>query len=145
MELIIINKTYLKDKKEPVRKRTIYINRNTISFSRGSFDFLQLNSLGKVNFATDAKKPKTTYITKTQPDDDAAFVVSPCKKGGIIRSMELCAKLLSPFKMNKLTFMVSVNPEKIGECEYYQMLPMESQDIKVNKTKNTRGHEKYEL
>ncbi|MDR1340681.1 MAG: hypothetical protein LBK58_11615 [Prevotellaceae bacterium] len=145
MELIIINRTYLENKKEPVRQRSIYVSRNGVSFSKGTCDLLQLSPGDKVNFAMEAKKIKKLYIFKAQKDDDAAFEVKQGTRCVMIRARELSAKLLSPFRMNRLLFLVSANPEIAGGYECYQMLPAGIPDTGMNKSKHIRKNEKYEL
>jgi hypothetical protein len=145
MELIIINEAYLENKKKPVGQRSVYAGSNGVSISIGTRDFLQIRPGDKVNFAMEAKNNKKIYIFKAKPGDDAAFEAKPVKKGAMIHRKELSAKLSSPFKMNKLRFLVSSSPEKIGEHECYQMVPMEITDTAANKNKNTRKNEKYKL
>jgi hypothetical protein len=145
MELIIINRTYLENKKEPAGQRSIYVNRDRVSFSKGTCDLLQLNPGDRVNFAMEAKKIKKLYLFKAQPDDDAAFEVKRGTREIKIHARGLSAKLLSPFRMNKLLFLVSANPEIIDGYKCHQMIPAGIPDTPANKSKNTRKNEKYEL
>jgi hypothetical protein len=96
-----------------------------------------------------AKGIKKIYLFKAQPDDEDAFEVRVCGKNKKIYMKPLADKLLSPFKMNKLLFMISANPEIIGGHKCYQMIPTGIPDTPVNKSKstrkNTRKYEKYEL
>jgi hypothetical protein len=145
-KLIIINKTYLENNKERFGQRTVYVCKYGVSISKCTRETLHLTAGDRVNFAMDAKNIKKLYLFKARPDDDDAFEIKPFLNGSIrIQKKKLSLKLLSTFKMNKIQFMISINPEIINGYKCHQMIQVDIPEAPRKKNKNTRKNKKYEL